>query len=278
MNEPPILILSHFHKQFPFNFNSSWVKASYAGGTGPYEWYPPSVDGQYINVTTGDFMRKYRHYYSMVSENDFLKAIGQQVTDYYLANHDTSAEYLGCASYRRFLKIDENDKTEKITLPATLESSEEITSDEQMNKALTLLQDNDVIINHERVIHTSVENQYLTYELPEYWHLFKEGIVRVNPSYRNKMNWFTESNRCSYEGIYIMKKHLFRQLVTEHFLIMEHIWKNCSEVFPDKSKKQYNCSEPFPWRYPGFLNERFVPFFVHANNLKKVEVPLVFLG
>ena len=100
-------------------------------------------------------------------------------------------------------------------MPATLESSETITSDEQMNKALDLLQNNDIIINHERVIHTSVENQYLTYELPEYWNLFKEGIVRVNPSYKNKMNWFTESNRCSYEGIYIMKKHLFRQLVNK---------------------------------------------------------------
>ena len=278
MNEPPIQVFSHFHKSFPFNFNSSWVKASYSGGTGPYEWHRPSDDGEYINVTTGDFIRKYRHYYSMISEDLFLKAMGQQVSEYYVTHLDTSAEYLGCSSYRRFLMIDQNDSRERIDMPATVESSEKITSDEQMNKALVLLQDCDVIITRERTIHTSVENQYLTYELPEYWYLFKEGITRVNPSYKNKMNWFTESNRCHYEAIYIMKKHLFRQMMIEFFLVLEHIWKNCSEVYPDKTKKQYTCSEPFPWRYPGFLHERYVPFFLHANELKKTEVPLVFLG
>ena len=45
----------------------------------------------------------------------------------------------------------------------------------------------------------------------------------------------------------------------------------------NKSKKQYNCTEINPWRYPGFLNERFVPFFFYANGLRKIEVPLAFL-
>jgi len=69
-----------------------------------------------------------------------------------------------------------------------------------------------------------------------------------------------------------------RQLVTEYFLAMEHVWDNTKEVYPDKEKNSYDCTEPFPWRYPGFLMERFVPFFIHANKLKKTEVPLVVLG
>jgi len=277
MNEPPIQVFSHFHKPFPFNFHSSWVKATYSGGTGPYEWHSPT-DDDYINVTSRNFLNKYRHYYSSIEEWEFLRAIGQQVTDYYTTHLDTSSEYLGCASYRRFLWIDPNDMNERKNLPATVESSNLITSDEQMNKALDLLQNCDLIITRERTISTSVEIQYLTYELPEYWFLFKEGITRVNPSYKNEMNWFIESNRCHYEAVYIMKKHLFRQMMIEFFLILEHVWKNCSEVYPDKTKKHYDCSEPYPWRYPGFLHERYVPFFLHANKLSKVEVPLAFLS
>jgi len=209
---------------------------------------------------------------------DFLKAIGQQPTDLYLSNLETSANYLSCGSYRRYLWIDASRQEEKITLPATTESCKQVTSDEQMHRALDYLENCDIIINRERVIDTTVENQYLRYELPEYWFLFKEAISIVNPSYKPYISWFTESTRCTYEGVYILRKDIFKRLVKEFFSIMEIVWSNCSEVFPDKSKKSYSCSEPFPWRYPGFLNERFVPFFVHANELKKVEVPLVFLG
>ena len=88
------------------------------------------------------------------------------------------------------------------------------------------------------------------------------------------MWWFTGYNVISYEGVYIMRKSLIKQLVSEYFSIMEYIWKNCSQVYPT----QQTTSEPLPWRYPGFLNERFVPFFVYANSLRRAEVPLVFLN
>jgi len=36
-------------------------------------------------------------------------------------------------------------------------------------------------------------------------------------------------------------------------------------------------SEPLPWRYPGFLGERFLPFFIYANDANVFRVPLVIL-
>lgn len=276
--DSPIVSFVHFHKEFPFNFDSTWVTPCFAGGTGTYEWYPDRIN-DYTNVVTfPKNILQYKFYYKDLTENEFLRAIGQQVTDFFAANVETNAEYISVGSYRRYLLIDKDRTEEKITMPPTEESVKFLTSDEKMFKALDYLRNADVIINRERQIHETVESQYLRYELPEYWNLFKEGIVKTNPFYKDSMDWFTTSTRCSYEGVYIMRKELFRQLVKEYFSIMEYIWENCSEVYPDKSKKQYSCSEPFPWRYPGFLNERFVPFFIHANSLRKVEVPLVFLG
>jgi hypothetical protein len=74
-----------------------------------------------------------------------------------------------------------------------------------------------------------------------------------------------------------MENYNFKRLTQEYFSIMEYIWKNCSETFPDKNVRQYNCTEINPWRYPGFLNERFVPFFFYANGFRKIEVPLAVL-
>ena len=69
-----INMMIHTHKEYAFNFDSSWVKASYAGGTGPYEWHPPSPNGEYTNVNSGlNTINKYRHYYYKVDELDFLK-------------------------------------------------------------------------------------------------------------------------------------------------------------------------------------------------------------
>ena len=48
-----INMMIHTHKEYAFNFDSSWVKASYAGGSGPFEWHPPSPNGEYTNVNNG---------------------------------------------------------------------------------------------------------------------------------------------------------------------------------------------------------------------------------
>ena len=270
-----IKMFMHLHRDFPFNFESSWVKACYAGGTGPYEWHPPSEKGPFINVTPHGILN-YRHYYSTTEEQNFLKAIGQQATDCAVTNIEPYADYYGLGSYRRYLLLTDAHRIpdEKVTMPANEESVKFLTSDAQLEAASNFLDSVDIIINRPRTINVSIEEQYLQSQPREYWDLFKEAIPKVNSEYAKHMWWFTGYNVISYEGVYIMRKSLIKQLVSEYFSIMEYIWKNCSQVYPT----QQTTSEPLPWRYPGFLNERFVPFFVYANSLRKAEVPLVFLN
>ena len=71
-------------------------------------------------------------------------------------------------------------------------------SESQKEAALRYLQSADVICSRYRMMHNSIENQYLESQLPEYWNLFKEGIQVINPSYRKHMMWFTDNSICNY--------------------------------------------------------------------------------
>jgi len=274
------LMLSHFHKDFPFNHDSSWVTPCYAGGTGPYEWHPPG-EGNYKNINFGKpSIMDLQHYYRSVPEENFLRAIGAEATTYWLLKHanDFEQEYIGTTSYRRYLLLNNPTSNEtKVFLNPSVESSKLLTDDAAAKTAEEILSKHDMIITKQFHMDTTVEQQYLMFELPEYWELFKEGIVRINPSYKKNIDWFITSKTCNFEAVSISRKDIFKRMMGEYFEVMEYIWKNCSEVFPDKNVKSYACSEPLPWRYPGFLNERFVPFFVHANNLNTFEVPLALL-
>jgi len=274
----PVTMLIHTHKEYPFNFDSTWAKPCYAASSDPNEWHPSN--GNFINVYEGsDTIKRFYKYYSGISELEFLKAMGQQSTEYYAANHIES-DYIGCGSYRRYLAIENGVGFigEKLEVPANEETCRFLTSDSQMNRALEYFKSADVVCSRFRMMNASIENQYLQSQLPEYWFLFKEAIKKLFPEYKKHMLWFTDYSICNYECVYLMPKPLFKKMFNEYFSIMEYIWQNCEEVYPDKNKRSWHCSEPFPWRYPGFLNERFVPFFMYANGLRKIEVPLAFLS
>ena len=70
-----------------------------------------------------------------------------------------------------------------------------------------------------------------------------------------------------------MRKQLFKKYVSELFELLEYVWKNARPVYP----RIQTTSEPLPWRYPGFLGERFLPFFIYANDANVFRVPLVIL-
>lgn len=266
-----ILMLSHFHKQFPFNFKSSWLKASYAGEKAPFAWGPP-FPGDWINTTSQKSIHEYQHYYPGVSEHDFLKAMGQQATEYYLWKHG-QADYIGVGSYRRYLMINFQDiPGHKVSVAATLENAELLSSEEQKIGALHMLQRYDVITNRPIQINGTIESQYLESQPYEYWDLFIKGIMELFPDYRDKIDWFN-GNTINFETSYIMRKQAFKKYVSELFELLEYVWQNCSTAYPTKQ----TTSEIYPWRYPGFLGERFFPFFIHANGLKPAYVPLVIL-
>ena len=271
-----LLVFSHHHKAFPFNFQSSWLKACYAGGTGAYEWHPPSDEGPYINVTGDSGILKYKHYYSKATEEEFLRAIGQQVTERWILEKTPQVDYLGCTTYRRHLLLDKHAEKNvaKISMPATQANANMFGTQEQQEVALEYLQTAEVLTNHSVALPFSVEAQYLQSQPSLYWNLFKKAIDDLFPNYRQHLTWFTHNNIINYETCYIMRRDIFTRYADELFRILEYVWQNSGN---NNYPTQQTTSEPLPWRYPGFLGERFFPFFVYVNSLKKIQVPLVIL-
>jgi hypothetical protein len=271
-----LALYSHFHKDFPFNWNSKWIIPTYAGGLEPFAWHSPDESKPFTNVNQGtDTVHNLRHIYLSVDEDAFLRALGQQATEYWMWKNCINHDYIGCTTYRRYLLLDRNAEKNvaKIELPATQENANKFGSDEQRDLTLEYLQTAEVLTNHSIALPYSVEQQYLMYEPAEYWNLFKDAIVHLYPQYRQHMTWFTHNNLINFETTYIMRRDLFMRYASELFSILDYVWKNCSDVYPT----QQTTSEPLPWRYPGFLGERFMPFFVYANSLKRIQVPLVVL-
>lgn len=264
-----LVMYSYFHKSFPFNHDSDWLMACYANE----KKISPDNHGKYIDVSNS--VQKLKRYYSSASQEEFFRALAQQAAEYDLLANTPDVEHIGCTTYRRYLLLERDTPKSitKISMPATQDIANKFGTQEQKDIALEFLKDVDVITNHPVSLHCSVEEQYLQSQPAEYWNLFKEAIHNIFPAYRSHLTWFTHNNVINFETTYIMRKEIFCKYADEFFRILKYVYENCNNVYPT----QPITSEPLPWRYPGFLGERFFPFFVYANSLKSMNVPLVIL-
>jgi len=268
-------VYSHFHKEFPVNRNSSWLVPTFAASDEAYGHL--DVPSYCTNVTRhGGGINKFWWLYSAKTDKDsFLKAMGQQATEYWMLEQNPPVDYIGCSTYRRYLMVDPvaPKNVAKIIMPPVQDNADRLGSDEMGNNILTYMETADVLTNHSVAVNLSIESQYLESQPREYWDKFIEAIDVLYPDYRKHLTWFKQCNIINFETCYVMRRQAFRKYATELFEILEYIFKNCSNVYPTVQ----TTSEPLPWRYPGFLGERFFPFFMYANGLKRIQVPLVVL-
>ena len=94
-------VYSHFHKEFPINRNSSWLVPTFAASS--EEYGHSSLPSGYTNVTAfGGGINKFKWYYSSKTDEDgFLKAMGQQATEYWMLDQNPTVDYIGCSTYRK---------------------------------------------------------------------------------------------------------------------------------------------------------------------------------
>lgn len=201
--------------------------------------------------------------------------MGVESSIYYLINNEISeTDYIGISAYGRYLLLNNIDKltNSKITIPPTMENAIDISSINQLNRGLEILQAHDIITNFDKHAGCSIEEQYLRHQSTEHWHKFKEGIYSLYPEYRRYMDWFTKSEFANFQAPIIARKNVFIRIFSEFFKVMKYVWENVSEVWPVHGN---GIAEEYPFRYPGFLNERFLPFFLFANDVKRFNVPLI---
>lgn len=267
------LFLMHHHKEFTFNHNSSWVKPSYTKMKG--DWQPTENKNNYIDVLNSDTsILELLKYYPDTKTKDFIKSMGVEASIYYLTYNNVDEDYIGCSAYGRYLLIsnESNIKDFKITRSIDKQEIESISSEKHLNRALEIFTEYDIITNFDKYVGCSIEEQYLRHQSPEHWHKFKEGIYSLYPEYHPYMDWFTKSEWANFQAPFLIKKKLFKKIFNQFFNVMKYVWENVNEVWPVHGN---GIAEEFPYRYPGFLNERFFPFFLFANDVKRYNVPLI---
>ena len=267
-------MVSHFHKDFIFNENCKWIVPVCSGDS-------DLVGNEYfINVCEGNTLDDLKIFYKNQTDKEFYRALGAEASIYWIIKnqHRITSSYLGFTSYRRYLYFLDNESNTKIHAAADKEYINRITSDTVLSNIETVFKEYDIITCKEVTVEDglSIEQQYLRYQPKEMWDLFKDGIITLYPKYTNSINWLSTNKSCSFESPIIAKREIFLDMANQYFEVLRYIWKKLSNVYPERSNYEH-CREEYPWRYPGFLGERFFPFFVYANKLKRKEVPLIFI-
>lgn len=269
-DDPPALLMHlHFYRPFPLNANSGWVR--------PWTFID-DLSGQGVPMLPRGpgSVEDFRHYMPGLDDARFAQVFGQQALEYWLLRHGPASRYVGCSSYRCYLMIDgaweQADGWFRGSAAPDLVAR--LSSDAQREAALGFLESADIITSRTRVLPYTIEQQYLGSQPAEYWSLFLEGIEALFPDYRRHMLWFRRYNCVSFGTTYIMRRELFQRYASEFFAALEYVFRHANPVLPDYPPGTYHLP---PHRYPGFLGERFLPFFIYANALRKVEVPFVHL-
>jgi hypothetical protein len=210
-----------------------------------------------------------------MSDIHFAKLFGQQALEYWLYKKTPECDFIGCTTYRRYLLIAEasNNTHSRMKAEPIADIIDSLSSDVQRDAAVLYLQSADVITNRASVIASTIENQYLASQPAPYWNLMMRAIEVMYPEYKPHMLWFRNYNCINFDTTYIMRREVFLKYAREYFSILEYVFQNAEVVVPDEVPHIMDQH----YRYPGYLGERFFPFFIYANALRRIDVPLIIL-
>jgi len=264
-----LILYCHFHKEFPFNYDNGWIKPTSARQRWSHQGV---IDVTGPNPSIFEFREKFRG----VSDEDFLAAWGDTATEYWLLHHTPDVPLIGCTSYRRYFLLNGavTEIAPMVKLAPNLENCLALSSDSHRDAALSLLSSADAIVARPIALGQTIEAQYLQRQVREYWDLFLKAIELLFPHYRRHLIWFTNYSVINLYSPFIMRRELVRQYAAELFAVLEYVVNNASIAFPGKIEG----ARIQPYRYPAILRERFLPFFLYANGVRKAEVPLMFLN
>jgi hypothetical protein len=244
-SNPKIKIYQTFHKPFHHNPDCNWVQPVGVNG-----YCAPGVqadsDGQNISA---------------------LNPYYNELTAYYWVWKNSTADTVGFYHYRRYLNyvIDETWKYgTTVGLPADENIVGYLTHAAQYDRLNRILNVCDVVVPKKSASDRSIEEHYLHHHEHGPWKAFVAALESRYPQYHDHIDVLRLSCITSICNIFVMKRPLFNQYCTELFSIIDPIFAEFGPRYDS-----YNN------RYPGFLAERFLGFWLHIRQLRSFEAPLI---
>jgi hypothetical protein len=242
-----IKIFQTFHKDFPRNPDCDWIKSIGVNGF--------QHEGG-LSDATQDHISELNPFYC------------EMTAQYWAWKNDTS-EYVGFYHYRRYLNLNiddvikENYSIKIKDLPNIINF---LTSNEQLDKLKKLLSVSDVIIPKKTALTPTIAQQYKKHMKNEPWGAF---IACLKMKYESEIDPSIYFNNLTYAPIcnmYVMKKTIFDVYCKDLFQIIDAIFEQIGTPYDT-----YNN------RYPGFLAERFLGYWLHIHRISTIETPMILI-
>jgi len=246
---PSIEIFQTFHKSYPHNADCKWL-------------VPIGVNGYqeegFLSDSVGINIGHLNPYYC-------------ETTAQYWVWKNTKSDYVGFYHYRRYLNfvVDESwiEQYTKDSYEPTFSKIDYLTSNNQYKRINGMLNICDVIIPKKILLYPTVELQWLKWHEKRVWQKFISVLKEKEPFNANQINFFEYCGYWPICNMFIMKRELFNAYCEELFDVIGAVYEDIGSPFD-----AYNN------RYPGFLAERFLGFWLFKNKLNAIEVSMVQLG
>lgn len=240
-------IYQAFHKSFPHNPHCGWIR-------------PVGVNGftfeGHLSDATGTHISHLNPYYC-------------ELTVLYWALMNRSSKYVGFFHYRRYLNLNlSNGISDSCSIklkdfPGILAS---LTDDALVSHVASTLAIYDFIIPKKSFLSPTLEEQYIQCVQPAPWLAFIDAIRDLFPNQLDPQVFFRATSYAPICNIFITSDALFRRYALDLFSIVDRVYQQVGTPFDS-----YNN------RYPGFLAERFLSYWIHINKMTAAEFPILLL-
>ena len=188
---------------------------------------------------------------------------------FYIWKH-TESEVVGISHYRRFLSLVplKGGGRGWLSAPATEPFLEFLADQRQEDRALQLLESYDAILPMATYSNESVATDYIAAHGSQEWSKFVSLLDEKYGASNHALHFERRNYLCN---MMIMRKPLFDRYCGELFEIIDETFRSCG-VAEEVLNARYQ-----PYRYPGYLAERFMSAFVNVNRLKVYEADVIAL-
>jgi hypothetical protein len=192
------------------------------------------------------------------------------LTAIYYIWKNAPSEYVGLYHYRRYLnfKIDNSILDDLVPGRKFYEVDDGLidylTDDGQHELVKYYMNIADVVIPRKSILLPSIKGQYSSAVENEPWCEFEKAIESKYGSNVNLLKYFEINPLSPICNMFIMKWSVFDAYCKDMFEIIDNIYKIIGTPYDDHNN-----------RYPGFLAERFLGFWLNINNIRYLEVPMI---
>lgn len=237
-----------FHKPYPHNANCSWITPITVSG---YR------QGGAVNDSDGENISELNPYYCE------LTAL------YWMWKHNKSS-YIGLYHYRRYMSYiaDETftSPDKYVQVDPTDQNLTYLTQESQLHALHKKLAVFDVVLPRKLTQIPSVGGLYMQLHAQEPWQAFIGALNQKYPHHAKEIEYFSQSTDTTVCNMFVMKSVVYEAYCKDLFEIVDLVYHKVGAPYDSWNN-----------RYPGFLAERFLGFWLFLRGLSWTTVPLVFM-